>query len=468
MYSLLFLGIVSCFLSLLLTPVVRNASLRLGLVDQPDQARKFHIAPVPRLGGVAIFISVILSYVLLFAVRLSSGTIVWEGLPLFIRLTPAIAVIFGTGLVDDVVSVRPWKKLTAEVIAAALAWFGGIHISGIAGYNTIGVIGFVGTVLWIVACTNAINLIDGVDGLAAGISLFAALTMLIAASINHNFPLALAVVSLVGALIGFLRYNLNPASIFLGDSGSLTLGFLLGCYAAVWGEKSSTVLGMTAPLLVLAVPLLDVGLAIVRRFLRGQPIFVADRDHIHHRLLSRGYAPQHVVLLIYGICSIGATISLMLTFYHETYRGFVIVLVVLAAWLGLQHLGYSEFGVVGRMLIGGGFRSVLSAQFALDSFEREFRDDVSIGQCWEILYLNISEFGFSGVDFHLDGEIHQAGVAEGWQARIDFPGHGYINLWRESGTQSRNASAVLFIDSVSRVMHRKLGRLQTVLQEKHG
>jgi UDP-GlcNAc:undecaprenyl-phosphate GlcNAc-1-phosphate transferase len=468
MYSLLFLGIVSCFISLLLTPVVRNASLRFGLVDQPDQARKFHIAPVPRLGGVAIFIAVILSYVLLLAVRLSSGTIVWEGLPLFIRLTPAIAVIFGTGLVDDVVSVRPWKKLTAEVVAAALAWFGGIHISGIAGYSTIGVVGFFGTVLWIVACTNAINLIDGVDGLAAGISLFAALTMLIAASINHNFPLALAVVSLVGALIGFLRYNLNPASIFLGDSGSLTLGFLLGCYAAVWGEKSSTVLGMTAPLLVLAVPLLDVGLAIVRRFLRGQPIFLADRDHIHHRLLSRGYAPHHVVLLIYGICSIGATVSLLLTFYHQTYRGFVIVLVVLAAWLGLQHLGYSEFGVVGKMLIGGGFRSVLSAQFALDGFEREFRDDISLEQCWEILYLNSSEFGFSGVDFHLDGEIHRGGTSEGWQARIDFPGHGYINLWRESGVQVRSTAAVLFIDSVSRVMHRQLDRVETVFQEKHG
>jgi UDP-GlcNAc:undecaprenyl-phosphate GlcNAc-1-phosphate transferase len=468
MYSLLFLGIVSCFISLLLTPVVRNASLRFGLVDQPDQARKFHIAPVPRLGGVAIFIAVILSYVLLLAVRLSSGTIVWEGLPLFIRLTPAIAVIFGTGLVDDVVSVRPWKKLTAEVVAAALAWFGGIHISGIAGYSTIGVVGFFGTVLWIVACTNAINLIDGVDGLAAGISLFAALTMLIAASINHNFPLALAVVSLVGALIGFLRYNLNPASIFLGDSGSLTLGFLLGCYAAVWGEKSSTVLGMTAPLLVLAVPLLDVGLAIVRRFLRGQPIFLADRDHIHHRLLSRGYAPHHVVLLIYGICSIGATVSLLLTFYHQTYRGFVIVLVVLAAWLGLQHLGYSEFGVVGKMLIGGGFRSVLSAQFALDGFEREFRDDISLEQCWEILYLNSSEFGFSGVDFHLDGEIHRSGTSEGWQARIDFPGHGYINLWRESGVQVRSTAAVLFIDSVSRVMHRQLDRVETVFHEKHG
>jgi UDP-GlcNAc:undecaprenyl-phosphate GlcNAc-1-phosphate transferase len=291
--------------------------------------------------------------------------------------------------------------------------------------------------------------------------------MLIAASINHNFPLALAVVSLVGALIGFLRYNLNPASIFLGDSGSLTVGFLLGCYAAVWGEKSSTVLGMTAPLIVLAVPLLDVGLAVARRFLRGQPIFGADRDHIHHRLLSRGYAPQRVVLLIYGVCGIGATVSLLLTFYHQTYRGFVIVLVLLAAWLGLQHLGYSEFGVVGKMLLGGGFRSVLSAQFALDSFERAFREDISLKECWEILYQNSSEFGFSGVDFHLDNEIHRAGVAEGWQARIDFPGHGYINLWREAGNQARNASAVLFIDSVSRAMHRKLSRYENILQQ-HG
>ena len=161
MYSLLFLGIVSCVLSLILTPIVRNASLRLGLVDQPDQARKFHIAPVPRLGGVAIFIAVIGSYVLLLAVRLSSGTIVWEGFPLFVRLIPALAVIFGTGLVDDVVSVRPWKKLAVEFVAAALAWFGGVHLSGVAGYSMFGVVGFIGTVLWIVACTNAINLIDG-------------------------------------------------------------------------------------------------------------------------------------------------------------------------------------------------------------------------------------------------------------------------------------------------------------------
>src|ERR1035438_8194555 len=123
MYSLLFLGFASCVLSLLLTPLVRNAALRLGLVDQPDQQRKFHSAPIPRLGGVAIFLAVIGAYGLLLAVRLSSGAIVWEGLPLFLRILPALAIIFGIGLVDDIIGVRPWKKLSAEVVAASLAAF---------------------------------------------------------------------------------------------------------------------------------------------------------------------------------------------------------------------------------------------------------------------------------------------------------------------------------------------------------
>jgi len=127
---------------------------------------------------------------------------------------------FGVGLVDDIISLSPWKKLTAEVVAAILAWFGGIHVGGIADYSFFGVVSFVVTLLWIVACTNAINLIDGVDGLATGVSLFAALTMLIAALLNHNIPMALAVVPLVGALLGFLRFNFNPASIFLATAAA--------------------------------------------------------------------------------------------------------------------------------------------------------------------------------------------------------------------------------------------------------
>jgi UDP-GlcNAc:undecaprenyl-phosphate GlcNAc-1-phosphate transferase len=463
MYSLLFLGFISFALALLLTPLVRNLAWRFGIVDQPDQQRKIHSAPIPRMGGVAIFASVVLAYGLLLVARLSSGAIVWEGLPLVLRLFPAFAVVFSIGLIDDIVSLRPWKRLTAEFVAATLAWIGGIHVSALGGYSFSAVaVSFAVTLLWIVTCTNAINLIDGVDGLATGVSLFAALTMLIAAILGHNFPMALAIVPLVGALLGFLRYNFNPASIFLGDCGSLSLGFLLGCYGAVWSEKSTTLLGMTAPLLVLAVPLLDVGLAIARRLVRGQPIFGADRAHIHHKLLLKGLTPRRLVLVIYGVCGIGAVTSLLLTVNENRNRDFVIVLVCLAAWLGLQHLGYNEFGVARRVVLGGAFRSVLSAQLALAAFENEVHADITLEQFCGLLCRTCPKFGFSGINFDIDDVAHRWGMNTGWQVRIDFPGHGYISLWRQAGAQSRGAAAVLFIDCVSHTFNQKLSQLEAI------
>jgi len=461
MYSLLFLGFISFTLSLLLTPLVRNLAWHYGLVDQPDQKRKIHSAPIPRIGGVAIFAAVIGAYSLLLVVRLSSRAIVWADLPLVLRLFPALAVVFGIGLIDDIVSTRPWVRLAAETVAAILAWMGGIHVSAINGYSFSGaVVSLIVTVLWIVTCTNAINLIDGVDGLAAGVSLFASVTMLVAALWNHNFPMALAVVPLAGSLLGFLRFNFTPASIFLGDCGSLTLGFLLGCFGAVWAEKSTTLLGLTAPLMVLAVPLLDVGLAIVRRLLRGQPIFAADDAHIHHKLLSLGLTPRHLLFVIYGICAVGSAASLLLMINHYENRDFVLVLVCLAGWLGLQHLGYSEFGAAKRLVLGGSIRSALSAQFALETFESEVSADMTLGESWELLCRTCPQFGFSGIVFDLDGVKRQWGMNTGWQARIDFPGHGFISVWRESGTMNQGAAAVLFVDSVSRIFRKKLSSLK--------
>jgi UDP-GlcNAc:undecaprenyl-phosphate GlcNAc-1-phosphate transferase len=463
MYSLLFLGFVSLAFSLLLTPLVRNVAWHFGIVDQPDQQRKIHSSPIPRMGGVAIFAAVLCAYGLLLIIRLSSGAIVSADLPLALRLLPALAIVFGIGIIDDVISVRPWIRLAVETIAAIFAWVGGIHITAIAGYSfSEVVVSFIVTVLWIVTCTNAINLIDGVDGLAAGVSLFAAVTMLIAAILDHNYPMALAVVPLAGALLGFLRFNFIPASIFLGDCGSLTLGFLLGCFGALWTEKSTTLLGLTAPLMVLAVPLLDVGLAVVRRLLRGQPIFAADNGHIHHKLLSRGLSPRHLLLVIYGICAFGSAASLMLTINHNQDRDFVLILVCLAAWLGLQHLGYTEFSVAKKMVFGGTIRSVLSAQLALEQFEQEVNADLTLRQCWDVLCRTCPEFGFSGIVFDIDDLNRQWGIKTGWQARIDFPGHGYISVWRESGVVNHAAAAVLFIDCLSRTFSQKLSSLELV------
>jgi UDP-GlcNAc:undecaprenyl-phosphate GlcNAc-1-phosphate transferase len=466
MYSLIFLGFASLVLSLVFTPLARNTALRLGWVDLPDQQRKIHSAPIPRIGGVAIFASVICSYGLLLIVRLSSGLIVWADLPLALRLLPALLIVFGVGLVDDIVSVSPWIRLLAESIAAILAWHGGIQIIAINGHSVSDrVFGFLVTVLWIVTCTNAINLIDGVDGLAAGVGLFGAITMFLAALFEHNYAMALAVVPLAGALLGFLRFNFAPASIFLGDCGSLTIGFLLGCFGALWTEKSTTLLGLTAPLMVLAIPLLDICLAVVRRFLRGEPFFVADSGHIHHKLLSQGFSPRHLLFVLYGICAVGSGASLLLTVNHNQNRGFVLVLVVLAAWLGLQHLGYTEFSAAKKMVFGGTIRSVLSAQLALEAFEQEVNKEMSLGQSWDVLCRTCPKFGFSGIVFELDAVQRRWGNHTGWQARIDFPGHGFISVWRESGTINQGAAAVLFIDSLSRTFSQKLEALESVNNE---
>ena len=230
---------------------------------------------------------------------------------------PAPRWLSRIGLLDDLFDLRAWIKLLGQLAAAGLACVGGVRILSIGGAPTDAWWNIPLTILWLLACMNAFNLVDGLDGLAAGVGLFATLTVFAAAMMQHNMVLAVATFPLAGALLAFLCYNFNPATIFLGDSGSLLIGFLLGCYAAIWSNKSATLLGMTAPLMALSIPLLDVALAIVRRFLRHQPIFAADRGHIHHRLLDRGFTPRRVVLVLYGLCGLAAAFSLLQGVVHS-------------------------------------------------------------------------------------------------------------------------------------------------------
>lgn len=456
MYSLVFLALTSTVLALLLTPLVRSLAWRFGLLDQPDQQRKIHAAPTPRVGGVAIAAAAVLSYGLLLLVRLSSGHIIWSDLPVVIRLAPAFGLIFTVGLIDDVVSLPPKLKLAGQFAAALYAWGSGIHVNAFAGHPFDAPVTFVVTIFWIVLCTNAINLIDGVDGLAAGVSFFALLTMAGAALLEHNIAMALAAAPLAGAVLGFLRYNYYPASVFLGDSGSLTLGFLLGCFGALWSEKSTTLIGLAAPLLVLSVPILDVCNSVLRRFLRGRPLFRGDRAHIHHRLLAMGLGPRHLTLVVYGISALGSGAALLLTVCHQHYRGFVIVLVLLAALLGLQHLGYRELNVAGKVFFGSTLRSALSVQFALEQFEEDIRSASTDQQCCEMLCSASPQFGICGAVFSLDDLCRRWGCYSGWQARINFPGHGHINLWCDSDGNQNSTAAVLFIDSVGRMFRARL------------
>ena len=392
------LGFLAFFFALVLTPLVRRGAQRLGLVDRPDQERKLHGSPIPRVGGIAILGACLLSCGFLFVAPYSNvpfdiGTALAGGL----RLVPAGLLIFATGLLDDVVHLRPWQKLLGQAAGAFLAFEAGFGIYVFHDTRLPYLVSLLVSVVWLVGCSNAFNLIDGMDGLAAGVGLFATLTTLTSALVHENIELAMATAPLAGALLGFLRYNFNPASIFLGDCGSLLIGFLLGCFGALWSQKSATVLGMTAPLMAMVIPLMDVGLSIVRRFLRGQPIFAGDRGHIHHRLLARGLTTRRAALVLYGICGLAAVFSLVQDAVANRFGGLVIILFCVVAWMGIQHLGYAELGIAHRVLFKGTLRNIIGLQLRLQEMERSFGSAESLDRFWDLLVQACEGFGFAAV-----------------------------------------------------------------------
>ena len=462
MYSVLFLGIISFLLALALTPLVRNCFRRWGVVDHPDGDRKHHERPVPRVGGIPLIIAYVCSLGLLSLTPLSAGKLVADAMPFALRFLPAILLIFTTGLLDDLVGLKPWQKLVGQLAAAGAAYIAGVQVQAFGGHAFAAWWSLPLTLLWLVLCTNALNLIDGMDGLATGVGLFAAFTMLLAGMLQENFALAVATVPLVGCLLGFLRYNFSPASIFLGDSGSLFLGFLLGCYGILWSEKSATILGMTAPLMALAIPLLDTALAILRRFLRHQSIFAADRGHIHHRLLDRGLTPRKVVLIFYGLCSLAAIFSLTLASHH--FEAVVILLFCAAAWFGIHYLGYVELGVVGRMFLEGTFRRMLSARINLHQYQERLAAAVTPQDCWTVIESAAREFGFERAHMKFGGYAFEyrldPAASCAWSLSIPLSECDYVELSAPVAAASSNGVVAHFASMLHRDLSARLASLE--------
>jgi len=446
MNSLIWLALVSFGLSLILTPIMRDVFRSYGVVDEPDQGRKIHKYPIPRVGGIAVAISYAASF---FIVHFKTG-ILDEHLVLVWKVLPAACTIFAVGVIDDLWGLRPWQKLAGQLIAAGIACWSGVLALDVVGLHgrawwTIPV-----TILWLLACCNAFNLVDGMDGLAAGVGMFATVTIFVAALMEKNMALAMATLPLAGCLLGFLCYNFNPATIFLGDSGSLLIGFLLGCYGIIWTQKSATLLGMTAPLMALSLPLLDVGLAITRRLLRKQPIFAADRGHIHHRLLDRGMSPKKAVVLLYGICSVVAVFSLFESVVHNNALSSVIVLLFCAvAWVGIQYLGYAEFSLAGKMIFGGGFQRNLRAQLDLSAMQKVIAGARTVADCARVVQQTSGQFGLIATHMRLAGEdfAGPAGPAGApWEARVALADGDWIDFVRVPDSGS---GAALFLDALS-------------------
>lgn len=440
MYALGFLLFVSILLAGLLTPVVRDWCLRRQWVDLPDQQRKLHRHPVPRMGGLVLALSYLLSFLTLLALPFGAAEFVRGQIGAALHLLPAAAVVLALGLLDDRFGLPPFWKLTFEVIAAALAFHAGVQIG--AGPDATPWWSFPATVFWLVTCANAFNLIDGVDGLAAGVGLFATLTLLAAAVLNGNATLALAVAPLAGALFGFLRYNFEPASIYLGDSGSLTIGFLLGCFGIIWSYKSATVLGMAAPLILFSLPFLDVLLSVVRRFLAMKPIFGADRGHIHHRLLALGLRPRHVALVLYCACALAALCSLLATRADRRLAGFAILLFAALAVLAISRLGFAEFRAARRALTSQRLRRLVHREIEVERLRTEILAASSPDEFWRRLRDAGHQLGFESVSLRLADRSWTSAHGSsprhrGWQTRVPLNDEDYA----EFSTASDNFEA---------------------------
>ena len=392
------LGAVSFMSGLTLTPLIRDGYLRLGIIDTADQHRKHHVGLIPRVGGLAVAASYVLAFIVVYLAPGALGLALDDDVIHHSRyLVFAACVVFLTGFVDDLFGLRPWQKLTGQALASIIACLGGATIGHIGGWELPAILNYPLTIFWLIGCANAFNLIDGMDGLAAGVGTFATLSVVIAAVINQDWYLAIATLPLAGALLGFLRYNFNPASIFLGDSGSLTIGFLLGCFGAIWTHKTATLLGLTAPLMAMSIPLLDTVLAITRRFLRHQPIFSADRGHIHHKLLERGLTVRSAALVMYAVCGGVAILSLLQNTLYDSFGSIILILFCVGVWIGVQNLGYVEFAMARRLFLAGTFRHIIDSQTRIRKLQDDLAATRDTDSMWAIVSAAGRSFGFSSV-----------------------------------------------------------------------
>ena len=368
-------------IALVLTPIVRDIFRSYNVVDRPGR-RKVHAHPIPRVGGVPIAVA--------YTFALISFSDFSQSLPGYDspawKILPGVVVIFFTGLIDDFFTLRPGYKLLGQIAAAMIVFFNGLRIEMIADVSMPLAVSFPLTVGWLLLATNALNLIDGLDGLCAGMGLFATLTLFTAALIQGNYPLAHATLPLAGALLGFLCYNFNPATVFLGDSGALMVGFLLGCYGMIWTHKTATLLGLMVPLLAISIPLMDVSLSVLRRFLSNKPIFTADRGHIHHRLLDRGFSPRRSVLILYLGAVVAAAVALLISYpLLGNFHGLVILVLCGFTWAAVRQLRYSEFDVAGRLLFRGEFQRTLDLKVRTEQLATALQRAVTEADWWEIL-----------------------------------------------------------------------------------
>ena len=321
---------VAAVLSYFFTPPVKNFAHKVGAIDVPKDARRMHKKPIPRLGGLAIYGGFLCS-ILIFGQLDETMLCVLLG----------AAIIVALGIFDDVLALGAKLKFVVQIVAAAIpVCIGDLQIGLFTNLNPLsdtpfvhlGILAVPATIIWIVGITNAVNLIDGLDGLAVGVSSIAAITMLAVALLTGNMPIAITMAALAGACIGFMPYNLNPAKIFMGDTGSTFLGYMLATVSIMGLFKFYAVISFAVPFLILGLPIFDTANAIIRRVAAGRSPMSPDRGHVHHKLIDMGFNQKQAVAILYAISATLGLTAVVLTSSGEV-KAIVLLLAVLAAIL---------------------------------------------------------------------------------------------------------------------------------------
>lgn len=334
---------VAMSLALIVTPAVIKLAIKTDAVDKPDE-RKVHKVPIPRIGGLGIYIS----FMVAVGFYIFSSYIDHETLHQLKGLLVSGSLIVALGLVDDYKNLPAKIKLLGQILAATVLVVGfDVRIDFITDplgdYIYLEWVAIPATIFWLVGLTNTINLIDGLDGLAAGVSSIASVTILLVALKQNFFVVTILTAALAGASVGFLFYNSNPARIFMGDSGSMFLGFMLAGISVIGAVKSTATIALIVPILALGLPILDTAFAIVRRYRGGRPIFQPDKGHLHHRLLSLGFTQRQAVFLMYVISAMLGLSAVALTEVNSQIAMLILIAVVVAVGYGAKKLGVLRF-----------------------------------------------------------------------------------------------------------------------------
>ncbi len=450
MKSLLALFGIAFSLSALLVPATRWLFLKLGKLDQPD-GRKNHTVAVPRSGGLAIVSAYLLSVAILELLP-ASGNFVFERYTAFlVHLIPATAIIFATGFLDDWHNIKPRYKILGQLLASVLAYSAGVRVfDAPPGWEWLSLIA---TSFWLVLCSNAFNLIDGTDGLAGTLAVVSSAGIIIVALSLDYYPLALVFAPLLGATIPFLRANWPPAVLFLGDTGSLTVGFLIGCGGATLVRRFPEGGGLTAAILILTLPLLEVTLSTARRLLRGQPVFEADSDHIHHQLKRQGLDSARVLWRLGAVALFGTVIAILQLGVGPWERAALVIPFLLLLVHDVTRLRYPEFAVLGDALLGGRFRAWLRQQIQLRAMEDALSTSSSPEEDGAILEKYALKAGLLELRVNLAGTQFQNHAAPSssspaYTIRIDLPLNSWVNFRVLSGDTGSQAPAADYASTV--------------------